>query len=173
MSYEVPLHKGPILCPYCNVEANYVDSKIIYGISFGFFYLCSNFPTCDARTTARGEGRPIGTLAREELRNLRKACHAKFDPLWQSGFFSRSDAYAFLQKIMSLINASAAHIGQFDEQRCKRFLMRIDCKTCREFPGEFGPNHEGSSACRNYRVCGHGSIAAGGTVAHCTCAGCF
>ena len=173
MSYTVPLHEGPIMCPYCNVEAKYVDSDIIYGRSFGFFYLCSNFPDCDARATARGEGRPTGTLAREELRELRKQCHAKFDPLWKENQMTRSESYGFLQKIMCLAVAEDAHIGQFDERRCRTFLMRIDCPTCRDHPGAMGPSHEGSRACRNHRVTGHGAIAAGGTDAHCSCAGCW
>lgn len=37
---------------------------------------------------------------------------------------------------------------------------------------ERGPSHNGSRACRNMRRTGHGAIAAGGTVAHCSCSGC-
>lgn len=160
-------------CPYCGGVMEETDSAIVYhGQSYGPILLCSSWPKCDARVGIRN-GQPLGTPAREELRALRKQCHAKFDPLWKSGFFTRTQAYQFLQKIMNLISADDAHIARFDEERCRRFLMRIDCKTCREHPGEFGPSHEGSRACRNYRVLGHGAIAAGGTTAHCTCDGCF
>lgn len=45
-----------------------------------------------------------------------------------------------------------------------------DCETCRQirevYEG-YGPSHDGSSRCR----CG--SIASGGTKAHCTCRACF
>jgi hypothetical protein len=112
-------------------------------------------------------------MARHALRELRKQCHTKFDPLWKKGTMSRTEAYRFLQKLMRLIDADAAHIAKFDEERCKTFLRRFDCPTCRNHPDGYGPSHEGSRACRNYRVLGHGAIAAGGTTAHCTCAGCF
>lgn len=49
------------------------------------------------------------------------------------------------------------------------------CETCAmiaERPDRFGPSHEGSRLCRNAEW-GNGSIASGGTRAHCTCAGCF
>jgi ssDNA-binding Zn-finger/Zn-ribbon topoisomerase 1 len=173
MSYTVPLHEGPVMCPYCNCEANHVDSKIIYGRSFGHFYLCSNYPECDARVGAAGVGRPVGTLAREELRELRKQCHAKLDPLWKDGEMTRTQTYEFLQKIMRLMLPEQAHIGRFDERRCRDFLMRIDCDTCRNYPSAFGPSHSGSRACRQKSVTGSGAIAAGGTDAHCSCAGCF
>ena len=173
MGYEVPFHEGPILCPHCGVEANYVDSEVVYnGKSYGMIYLCSNFPTCDARTSARGKGRPVGTLARYSLRKLRKQCHARLDPLWKEGKMGRSKAYAFLAQLMNL-QPEVAHVGQFNQSQCQRFLMRIDCPICVKHPNIPGPDHEGSSACRNFRVTGHGAIAAGGTVAHCTCAGCF
>jgi ssDNA-binding Zn-finger/Zn-ribbon topoisomerase 1 len=174
MSYSVPLHEGTVTCPYCNVEADYVDSEIVYGgNSFGMIYLCSNYPKCDARSGTRGEGRPIGTLARKELRDLRKECHAKLDPLWKEGKMTRSEAYTFLRKLMRLLDPKAAHIGRFDEARCRDFLVRIDCPTCSAILDGFGPSHNGSTCCRNVRAGGNGAIAAGGTVPHCTCDGCF
>ncbi len=128
MPYQVPLHEGPVMCPYCNVEANYVDSAIIYnGVSFGEIYLCSRYPDhCDARSAAMGEGRPIGTLARAELRALRKVCHQYFDTLWKgtNPTMRRGEAYASLQNLMEIQDPREAHIGQFDEDRCIEFLKR-------------------------------------------------
>lgn len=164
-----------ILCPYCQVEANYVDSKIVYnGRSFGMIYLCSNFPTCDARSGTWLGGQPLGTLARQELRDLRQTCHAVLDPLWQSKSITRDQAYTLLQKIMNLGRVEDAHIGQFNEKRCQGFLDRMACPTCRNYPGEFGPSHEGSLSCNNYTPGRQrGSLASGGTEAHCTCDACF
>ena len=166
-----------VRCPYCDVQANYVDSAVVYnGRSFGMIYLCPNYPECDARVGVETTtGRPLGTLARHELRELRKACHERFDTLWQGVSpmspgssprpsdmsMTRSEAYSYLRKLMGL-SAEEAHIGQFDEQQCGRFLKRWGCQTCREYPGEPGPSHDGSKACRNMRVLGHGAIAAGG-----------
>lgn len=172
MSYTVPRVKGTVLCPYCQVKANYVDSAIVYGgNSYGMIYLCSNYPKCDARVGTKGEGRPIGTLARKKLRDLRRDCHAKFDPLWKDGHLSRSEAYEFLRRLMRLLDPQDAHIGQFDEARCRDFLIRIECEICKTILDGHGPGHYGDITCRNpgrYR-----SLAAGGTTAHCTCAGCF
>jgi hypothetical protein len=115
-------------------------------------------------------------MARHDLRELRKQCHAKFDPLWKNGTMSRTEAYRFLQKLMRLIDADDAHIARFDERRCREFLRWIDCPTCvqgAKTDQNYGPGHDGSRACRNYRYLGHGAIAAGGTTSHCTCAGCF
>lgn len=160
-------------CPYCEGVMEPRDSAVIYrGRSFGPILLCSNFPQCDARVGIRN-GKPLGTPARQELRELRKLCHARFDFLWKEGAMSRSEAYQFLQKIMNLADPNETHIAKFDEERCRRFLRRIDCPICRSYPGEFGPSHEGSRACRNYELTNHGAIAAGGTLAHCTCNGCF
>ena len=44
----------------------------------------------------------------------------------------------------------------------------VGCGTCAAYKGAFGPSHKGSGMCRMGT-----SIAAGGTVAHCTCNACF
>lgn len=46
------------------------------------------------------------------------------------------------------------------------------CRTC-WIGGFMMPTHNGSVACRQARRTTNGSIAAGGTITHCTCAGCF
>ena len=54
---------------------------------------------------------------------------------------------------------------------CERCAARVDrmteCPTCKEIAGGFGPSHDGSVNCES------GSIASGGTHAHCTCDTCF
>lgn len=51
------------------------------------------------------------------------------------------------------------------------FVLRDDsgayCRTCASVAREGGPSHNGSHLCRS------GSIASGGTVAHCACNVCF
>lgn len=157
-------------CPYCQVEAERTDSAKIYnGRSFGEIYLCRNYPQCDARVSIRN-GQPVGTLARHELRELRKRCHARFDPIWQTGGLSRAQAYGFLQKLMRLLNKQDAHIARFDERRCREFLDKIDCALCVDMAhkGEdFFPSHHGSVGCRSH------SLASGGHRSHCTCDACF
>lgn len=71
-----------VYCDYCGRETEYVDSKVIYGKSYGKIYLCRNCmayvsiahgaaaPSTSARKTAsvrpaapRGRSRPSGTGA--------------------------------------------------------------------------------------------------------------
>ena len=50
-----------VYCPYCGRQAEYVDSKVIYGRSYGMAYLCRN---CDAYVGVhRGTDEPLGRLA--------------------------------------------------------------------------------------------------------------
>lgn len=112
-------------CPYCDGEMEERDSSVIYnGKSYGPILLCSNFPECDARIGIRN-GKPMGTPARHELRELRKACHARFDPLWKSGRMARSQAYQHLQQIMDLPKQEA-HIALFREEQCRKLLALLE-----------------------------------------------
>lgn len=74
-----------VYCDYCGRETEYVDSKVIYGKSYGKIYLCRN---CMAYVGVhKGTDKPLGRLANAELRNWKKAAHAVFDPLWKYGGF--------------------------------------------------------------------------------------
>lgn len=42
-----------------------------------------------------------------------------------------------------------------------------NCEVCKKYKGQFAPTHNGS------QYCNCGSIASGGTKAHCTCDVCF
>lgn len=76
-----------VYCDYCGRETEYVDSKVIYGKSYGKIYLCRN---CMAYVGVhKGTDKPLGRLANAELRNWKKAAHAVFDPLWKYGLLSR------------------------------------------------------------------------------------
>ncbi len=106
-------------CPYCGRQAEYVDSKIVYRRSYGMIYLCLN---CDAYVGVhRGTDRPKGRLANRELRYWKKAAHAAFDPLWQSGGMKRKEAYRWLASQMGL-SPEETHIGMFDVQECKTVI---------------------------------------------------
>ena len=85
-----------VYCDYCGREAEFVDSKIIYGKSYGKIYLCRN---CMAYVGVhKGTDKPLGRLANAELRNWKKAAHAAFDPLWKYGRFRghRNAAYGWV-----------------------------------------------------------------------------
>lgn len=118
-------------CPYCHSPTQYTDSSIIYGKSYGMIYLCKD---CDAWVGVhKGSDKALGRLANAELRELKKAAHALFDPLWQrkmkQGFkknHARAKAYKWLSKELG-IDAKDTHIGMFNEEQCKQ-VIEI-CKT--------------------------------------------
>ncbi len=57
------------VCPFCNSSVSLVDSAKVYGRSYGFIYLCDQYPKCDARVGCHpGSNKPLGTLADKELR---------------------------------------------------------------------------------------------------------
>lgn len=60
---------------------------------------------------------PGGPLAR-----ARQAAHRAFDPLWQSGKMSRSDAYTELARRMG-IPKEQAHMLLFDQAQCERVVQ--------------------------------------------------
>lgn len=108
-------------CDYCGRQAEYVDSKIIYGKSYGMVYLCRN---CMAYVGVhKGTDKPLGRLANAQLRYWKKQAHAAFDPLWKYGRFRgyRNAAYAWLADKMAL-PVEKTHIGMFDVDQCKRAI---------------------------------------------------
>ncbi len=50
---------------------------------------------------------------------------------------------------------------------CASVAICVTCEDIRTKHGGFGPSHEGSKLCES------GSIASGGTIAHCSCDTCF
>lgn len=114
-----------VSCPYCGQQAEYVDSAVIYGRSYGMVYLCR---PCDAYVGVhKGTDQPLGRLANRELRRWRNRAHAMFDPLWQKGRFRRrrNDAYAWLAEKMGLPKEET-HIAMFDIPQCKQVIQIMD-----------------------------------------------
>lgn len=73
VDWKMPEDKIQLKCPYCGGNSKLIDSKLIYGRSYGMFYACENYPECDAYVgTHKGTVWPRGTLANEELREYRK-----------------------------------------------------------------------------------------------------
>jgi len=111
-----------VICPYCGKPAEFVDSNLVYGRSFGMIYLCA---PCDARVgVKKGTDIPIGTLADALLREHRKLTHAVFDPLWKSRQMTRSKAYLWLSRRMGL-NTLQCHIGKFNVEQCQKAIQLV------------------------------------------------
>ncbi len=113
-----------VICDYCGRPAEFVDSKIIYGKSYGMIYLCRH---CMAYVGVhKGSDAPLGRLANAELRYWKKRAHAVFDPLWKRGRFRghRGAAYGWLAQKMRL-PMEQTHIGMFDVAQCKQVINII------------------------------------------------
>lgn len=113
-----------VICDYCGTAAEFVDSSVVYGRSYGMIYLC---PKCGAYVGVhKGTDKPLGRLADEDLRRWKKSAHAAFDPLWQFGEFRgrRNAAYRWLSEQMGL-PVEQTHIGMFDIEQCKQVIQII------------------------------------------------
>ncbi len=109
-----------IICPYCSCPVALVDSKIIYGKSYGQIYLCL---VCGAYVGCHPGGtRPLGTPADRATRTARYMAHQAFDPLWKRGQMTRRQVYAWLSQRMRL-PPEQTHIGMFDQAQCCRVMQ--------------------------------------------------
>ena len=119
-------------CPYCGSRAIFMDSKIIYGKSFGMAYVCKNFPACDSYVGVhKGSNRPLGIMANSELREWKKKAHSVFDPLWKNGMMKRGQAYEYLSKALK-IKVEECHIGMFDIDKCMRTYELLNHYTAKD-----------------------------------------
>lgn len=117
-----------VICDYCGRKAKYVDSKIVYGKSYGMIYYCGD---CNAYVGVhKGSDKPLGRLANAELRYWKTAAHAVFDPLWKYGRFKhhRNAAYGWLAQKMG-IPVEQTHIGMFDVAQCRRAINIVQNET--------------------------------------------
>lgn len=108
-----------VICNYCGNPAEYVDSTIVYGSSYGMIYYCK---PCNAWVGVhKGSGTPLGTLANAELRAYRRKAHGLFDRIWRRRWMSRSKAYAWLSEQMGLAREET-HIGMFSIEQCRTVI---------------------------------------------------
>lgn len=110
--------KGRV-CPYCKKASTLVDSKVIYGISYGMIYACK---PCDAYVGCHaGTKRAKGRLANKALRQLKKEAHLYFDKIWKLKLLSRNDAYQWLSEMIKLPR-KYTHIGMLGEKTCREVI---------------------------------------------------
>lgn len=120
-----------LTCPYCGSKAQYSKtSHFVYRRDYGPVYFCTCKPEGVYVGCHKGTSNPLGTLADESLRTLRKKVHAAFDPYWlweQEGKKRRemrSTMYANLAEAMK-ISKSECHVSHFDNARAEYALQVI------------------------------------------------
>ena len=113
-------------CPYCGAPVVYRSADGIYKENSNrvMLYVCSNYPKCDAYVRVHAGTRiPVGTLANQELRALRRTAHKHFGRLYQCGIMSKEDAYRWLADLVCA-PLSEAHIGYLGEYYCSLVIER-------------------------------------------------
>jgi hypothetical protein len=125
MTQQDQIMQGKI-CPYCDKPTEFVDSKKVYGQSYGMIYLCQ---PCDAYVGVhKGSTEALGRLANRELRYWKKTAHAAFDILWNHKInkgtdkhTARTAAYKWLSQ-QTKITPELCHIEMMDVDQCKKVV---------------------------------------------------
>lgn len=114
-------HYFKVMCDYCGNRVPLVDSKIVYGKSYGNIFYCE---PCGAWVGVHKSGirknTPLGRLANAELREWKKLAHAAFDPLWKDGQITRSKAYS---RLAQELGVEEIHVGESDVETCMRIII--------------------------------------------------
>jgi hypothetical protein len=121
-----------VICAYCGKEADLVTGYTIYrarhDLHHKHFWYCK---PCEAYVGCHGESdKPLGRLAKADLRAAKILAHASFDRLWRGDrkiFSSRSAAYAWLGMKLGK-SKEECHIGEFDVATCNNVVSMCDEK---------------------------------------------
>lgn len=118
------------VCPYCFKPTEFIDSKKIYGKSYGMVYYCR--PDHAWVGVHKGTAKALGRLANSDLREAKKDAHYWFDGIARTGLINsvwpkrirkkpREKAYIWLSIQMKL-ERDECHIGMFDEEQCAQVV---------------------------------------------------
>lgn len=117
-----------VRCPYCGALADLRPASEIYqdATREEHLYVCRNYPRCNSYVRVYpGTTHPMGPLANGDLRHLRIRAHRTFDRIWQCGVMTRDAAYRWMADFFC-IPLRDAHIGQFNEYRCKALIDKCE-----------------------------------------------
>ena len=90
---------GKLVTPrLTNGKEIYPHRRDLYQLPFWKCDACGNFVGCHHKTAERT--RPLGSIPTPTIRNLRKAIHAKLDPIWQAFGVPRKSLYAELTEVL-------------------------------------------------------------------------
>ena len=100
-------------CPYCGHDVVLTTNDEIYGKTYGDgkVYLCRN---CRASVGCHpGTTIPLGRMANNELKRLKKLAHTYFDQTWKTKKCNRNKCYQILANKIG-IPVKECHFGWFD-----------------------------------------------------------
>ena len=118
---------GP--CPYCGGEPQVVTGAKVYphrpDLASKRFGACL---PCNATVGFHADGRPLGTLAKPELRRLRGQAHTMFDRIWNhpanaGGTRASVRRHCYRRLADGLgIDVKECHFGEFREDRIRKAI---------------------------------------------------
>ena len=117
----------PANCHLCGESCGIVNNSEIYGREFGTWPWAVKCIGCGAYVGLHPfTGIPLGTLADKAMRDARSAAKNAFNPLWQDGTMTRSEAYAWLAKELGIGAVETCHIGWFGVDQCGAVVKAIN-----------------------------------------------
>lgn len=93
MNYTQRLILKGHICPYCLAPPTTMMAADLYNLDLpGYVYVCV---PCEASVGAnKVTNKPMGRLAKKELRYLKREAHANFDAIWKIfQIMSRTESY--------------------------------------------------------------------------------
>lgn len=119
----------PTVCPHCGRSCSIVNNAEIYGREFGEWPWAVMCQGCRSYVGLHPfTGIPLGTLATAPIRAARKEAKAAFNPLWERGRMTRTEAYAWLAGAMGIANVDECHIGWFDVAQCNAVVAAVKAR---------------------------------------------
>jgi len=107
-------------CHDCGCGAKLINSKEVYGASYGLMWVCQNFPKCNNRVGCKkGTTTPIGELAGEDLRNLRKKIYEIIDTLFRT---KKQNINQLYDEIGIKFGLFPFRIGDLTVEQCHKVL---------------------------------------------------
>lgn len=139
---------APTHCRYCGARVSIVNNSEIYGKPHGdwpWLFLCGN-RLCRAYVGLHPfTNIPLGTLADGPTREARGQAKQVFNPIWQSGHMTRTEAYQWLASQLGIGNVDECHIGYFDVAVCHRVVAAC-LELARKTEPQVGPRPSRLSA---------------------------
>lgn len=114
-----------VRCPYCCQGAEWVENRVVYGKNLGKSYMIWLCRDCDAYVGCHQNSRkPLGTLAKKELREARVYAHEVLDEFILNVTLTgkRKEAYTWLKESFG----KEIHIGSSDMDTCDEIVKRLN-----------------------------------------------